>query len=523
MAYLVLARKYRSATFEEVVGQEPIARTLSAAIAAGRIAQAYLFTGTRGVGKTTMARILAKALNCLSAEAPTATPCGKCDACQAIARGEDMDVLEIDGASNRGIDDIRSLRASAGLHPARCRYRIYYIDEVHQVTRDAFNALLKTLEEPPPHLKFIFATTEPEKIPATILSRCQRYDFRNIPTRQIAGHLKNICQSEKVPAEEAALFRLARAGAGSMRDALSLLDQVLAACEKVSDEEVVRILGVLPEERVAEIVRSIAEKRSAGVLAELSAVLEAGVAPAALVAAVGDYFRNLMIASTCGATSDLIELPDTQRQTVGDLAAKFSTPALVQAVGILQKLAYTVRSSALARAMIEAAVVRLAEADKFVDPQSLLERLEGMGGAGVGGAPGKGGPGGGASAKKASGSPVGASAARAVGPAAVPSSPRYRAGAPGALPAPSAASPRPATKPTSAATAAAPRAESAAPAPDSRARTADQLKALSTAERQELQNDPTVRAALNLFGGEIVDMRKDLPPEEDTGNGAGGS
>ena len=223
MGYLVLARKYRSATFEEVVGQDPIARTLTNAITSGRIAHAYLFAGTRGVGKTTMARILAKALNCLDADAPTPTPCNQCDACRSIARGDDMDVIEIDGASNRGIDEIRELRANAIFRPTRCRFKIYYIDEVHMLTREAFNALLKTLEEPPGHVKFIFATTEAEKMPATILSRCQRFDFRNISTRRIAEHLEAICKAEKVPADSDGLFRIARAGAGSMRDALSLL------------------------------------------------------------------------------------------------------------------------------------------------------------------------------------------------------------------------------------------------------------------------------------------------------------
>jgi len=244
MAYLVLARKYRSATFGEVVGQEAICQTLVNAIKTGRVAHAYLFTGTRGVGKTTMARILAKALNCLSAEGPTPDPCNECDACAAISRGDDVDVVEIDGASNRGIDEIRELRANAIFHPARARYKVYYIDEVHMLTKEAFNALLKTLEEPPGHVKFIFATTQAEKVPATILSRCQRFDFRNIPTRLIAEHLNRICRAENVEADDDAMFRIARAGAGSIRDALSLLDQLLAAGGgRISGQEVIRGIG----------------------------------------------------------------------------------------------------------------------------------------------------------------------------------------------------------------------------------------------------------------------------------------
>jgi len=192
MAYTVLARRYRSMTFDEVVGQEPIARTLKHAIEQNRVAHAYLFCGTRGVGKTTMARILARALNCQ--EGPTPEPCGKCDICQSVHRGDDIDVLEIDGASNNLVEDVRILRDNAHFRPARARFKIYYIDEVHMLSKNAFNALLKTLEEPPEHVKFIFSTTEPERLPATILSRCQRFDFRAVPTERIAEHLAGICK-----------------------------------------------------------------------------------------------------------------------------------------------------------------------------------------------------------------------------------------------------------------------------------------------------------------------------------------
>lgn len=377
--YLVLARKYRSSTFDEVVGQEPIAQTLKNAISTGRIAHAYLFTGTRGVGKTTMARILAKALNCLSSETATIQPCNKCDACQAIGRGEDVDVIEIDGASNRGIDEIRELRANAIFRPSRSRYKIYYIDEVHMLTKEAFNALLKTLEEPPSHVKFIFATTETEKVPATILSRCQRYDFRNIPTRDIAGHLSALCKSEGVHADEDALLRVARAGAGSMRDALSLLDQLIAAGGgKISDDDVVRVLGTPNEERTLAIAKAIAEGDAAGALKGLDDVLAGGVSLASAVAALGDTFRNMMVVATCGPRSELLELPESQLQAVAELAKKFSLPALVHAVGILQTVWRNLRMSSVGRALAEAALVRLAAADKFVDPQSLLERLEAL-------------------------------------------------------------------------------------------------------------------------------------------------
>jgi len=474
--YLVLARKYRSSTFEEVVGQEVISQTLVNAIKTGRIHHAYLFTGTRGVGKTTMARILAKALNCLSSDAPTPEPCGTCDACVSIARGDDVDVLEIDGASNRGIDEIRELRANAIFHPARCRYKVYYIDEVHQITRDAFNALLKTLEEPPAHVKFIFATTEADKVPATILSRCQRFDFRNIPTRQIAEHLQRICKAEEVRADEDALFRIARAAAGSMRDGLSLLDQMLVSGTKVTDADVVGVLGTPSDERMLAMAEAIANGSAAAALGELDGVLAAGVSLPTVPAALGDVFRNLMIVSVCGADSELIELPEQQRKTVGELAGRFTTPVLVQAVGICQAVTRDMRGSSVARALVEAALVRLADAEKFVDPASLIERLEALsGGAAAGGQkkkpialrePGAGRPG----AEAAGGGGAGRRGPQAGG---------------------------------------APRGAAAGEADDNGASgvAAARLATLSTAERNALAKDPSVKVATDLFGGEVVDMR----------------
>ena len=285
----------------------------------------------------------------------------------------------MDGASNRGIDEIRELRANSIFRPARARYKIYYIDEVHQVTKDAFNALLKTLEEPPEHVKFIFATTEADKVPATILSRCQRFDFRNIPTRDIAAHLKSLCKSESVTADDDALFRIARAAAGSMRDALSLLDQLLAASAgKVSDAEVVRVLGTPGDELTLSVAAAVAAGDVPAALKNLDTVLESGVTLPSAVASLGETFRNMMIASVCGSASDLIELPEPQRAAIGELTKKFTLPALVQAVTILQTLLRNIRSSSVARPLAEAAVVRLAAADKFVDPQSLLARIESL-------------------------------------------------------------------------------------------------------------------------------------------------
>ena len=473
--YLVLARKYRSTTFDEVVGQEAIVQTLRNAITSGRIAHAYLFSGTRGVGKTTMARILAKALNCLSADGPTVDPCNTCEACVAIARGDDMDVIEIDGASNRGIEEIRQLRANAVIHPARCRYKVYYIDEVHMLTREAFNALLKTLEEPPPHVKFIFATTEPGKIPATILSRCQRYDFRNIPTRRIAEHLAALCKAEGASAENDALFRIARAASGSMRDALSLLDQLLASGSAVTDREVVDVLGTPADERTFEIAHAVADGSSASALTELAAVLDSGVTLTSAAEAMNDVFRNMMLAATCGGDSELIELPDQQRKAIGELSARFSVPTLVQAVGILQAAGRNMRGSSVSRALLEAALVRLAEADKFVDASSLIDRIEALSG--------------GSGQKK---KPAPAARPDAVARPDVTASP--------------AAALRPAHS-------------AAAPPP---AHTADEpgvphLMPISTAETEEIRKDPAVQSVVGLFDGNVVDVRKDLsiPTDDD--------
>src|SRR5882724_5833428 len=279
MSYTVLARKYRSRTFDEVVGQNHIAQTLKRAIETDRIAHAYLFTGTRGTGKTSMARILAKALNCEKYPKPTPTPCLECNSCVAIARGDDMDVIEIDAASNTQVDKTREVILDhAQYRPARSRFKIYIIDEVHMLSKASFNALLKTLEEPPEHVKFILATTEPEKILPTIISRCQRYDFRNIPTREIAGHLKEICTKEKIKADEDALLLVAKAGAGSMRDALSLLDRLLSAGEKhLTSERVEQLLGLPKTQILFEFADAIGTGDVKATLSQADAIVTGGL------------------------------------------------------------------------------------------------------------------------------------------------------------------------------------------------------------------------------------------------------
>src|SRR4051812_41120883 len=265
-AYTVLARRYRSQTFDELVGQEAVAQTLKNAILANHVAHAFLFTGTRGVGKTSSARILAKALNCPQKE-PDGNPCGVCNTCKAIARGEDMDVIEIDGASNNSVDQIRELRQSAGIRPSRSPFKIYYIDEVHMLSTGAFNALLKTLEEPPEHVKFFFATTEPNKIPITVLSRCQRYDFAGIAPEEIVATLESICRREGIEAEPDALRAVARRATGSMRDAQSLLEQLLSSAgPRLTVERVHALLGTASDERLFDLIDALADHDAAAAL-----------------------------------------------------------------------------------------------------------------------------------------------------------------------------------------------------------------------------------------------------------------
>ena len=275
MSYIVFARKWRPKTFDDVVGQEHITNTLKKAIEKNRVAHAYIFSGTRGVGKTTTARILARALNC--EKGPTPEPCGECTNCKNILSGSSFDVLEIDGASNNGVDDIRELRDNIGYSSMGGNNRIFVIDEVHMLTKSAFNALLKTLEEPPKNVIFIFATTEPQKIPATIHSRCQRYDFRRISVEQVLGRLVHICESEKIAFEKSALTLVARKAEGSMRDALSLLDQVYSFCqENITEKEVRTVLGLVETEVYERIMDSISSKDPAPALKTVQDILYQG-------------------------------------------------------------------------------------------------------------------------------------------------------------------------------------------------------------------------------------------------------
>jgi len=375
MSYTVLARKYRSANFDELVGQEHVAQTLKRAIESGRIAHAYLFCGTRGTGKTSTARILAKALNCQKVDAPTTTPCGKCDSCLAIARGDDLDVIEIDAASNTGVDNVREIMENARYRPARSRFKVYIIDEVHMLSKSAFNALLKTLEEPPSHVKFILATTEPEKVLPTILSRCQRYDFRSISSREIAAHLKEISKKEKISADEDALALVAKAGAGSMRDALSLLDRLLSAGEKkLTAKDVEQMLGLPRAQLIFDIVDSLGAADVKQTLERADAIVSSGLSPDGFISALSDHLRNLLIALTCGKDSGLLDIPGIPESDLQAQAAKFDSATLAQDIAILEDLRRNMRQNQTGRAMLDATLVRLALAKQFSSISDVLSR-----------------------------------------------------------------------------------------------------------------------------------------------------
>ncbi|MGI9114368.1 MAG: DNA polymerase III subunit gamma/tau [Chthoniobacterales bacterium] len=296
MSYEVFARKYRPQTFNDLVGQGHVSRTLKNAVEQNRLAHAYLFVGPRGTGKTSTARILSKALNCANAPRPTVTPCGVCDNCREIAGGNSLDVLEIDGASNNGVEQVRELRDNVRYAPAKSRFKIYIIDEVHMLTQAAFNALLKTLEEPPPHVKFIFATTEPQKVLATILSRCQRFDLHRIPTNLIAQHLHLIAQKEKLTLAAAAAHAIARGAEGGMRDAESMLDQLVAFCgDTIAEADVLDVFGFTSEARVAEFIGKILGGETAEALKVLHEQCEAGKDMMKLMSDTITYLRDLLV------------------------------------------------------------------------------------------------------------------------------------------------------------------------------------------------------------------------------------
>jgi DNA polymerase-3 subunit gamma/tau len=379
MSYQVIARKYRPQIFDEVIGQRLITDTLKNAIQTDRVAHGYIFSGARGVGKTSTARILAKALNCV--KGPTTTPCGECDSCREIAASNSVDVLEIDAASNRGIDEIRQLRDTVRYLPARDRYKVFIIDEVHMLTTEAFNALLKTLEEPPPRSLFILATTEPHKLPATIQSRCQHFSFRLLDYQEIFSQLERIAKAEKISADEGALSALAQAAEGSLRDGLSLLDQVIAACGEHLDESRVRkLLGVVPSQTLKEMLEAINAADSARVLEQVARLASEGYELGHFAGEFTRFVRNLMIAKSCGAESKLVQVPQEERKMLAELSALFGEEDLARFFQVLLRTESELRYSLEPRFHLELALVKLVHTRKLAPLESVLAALGGPGG-----------------------------------------------------------------------------------------------------------------------------------------------
>lgn len=373
--YVVVARRYRPQTFDELIGQQHVSQALSRAIASDRVGHAYLFTGARGVGKTSAARILAKALNC--AEGTSPTPCNQCEICSSVSSGDDIDVLEIDGASNRGIDEIRQLRQNVAVRPSRARFKIYIIDEVHMLTKEAFNALLKTLEEPPEHVKFIFATTEPNKIPVTILSRCQRYDFAGIETGAIQDRLEQIAAAEGVVVEPDALQILAMRAAGSMRDSQSLLEQLLSTgSQSISATDVTSMLGIAPATRLSELALSLVRRNAADGLRQLDESIHEGADVSQLIDQLLGYFRDVMTQSVgCDPSQMLYALP-CQQQEVAEAAKTLGIETLLAMIQVLDQTAARMRVSTHTRTLIEMAIVRICSLENLDNLAALIDQLK---------------------------------------------------------------------------------------------------------------------------------------------------
>ena len=362
MAYTVLARRYRSQDFDAVVGQEAVARTLRNAIETDRVAHAYLFCGTRGVGKTSMARIFAKALNGGSQQVD-----------DLIMQGKDTDTIEIDAASNTGVDDVRELIANSAYRPLRGKLKIYIIDEVHMLSNNAFNALLKTMEEPPEHVKFILCTTDAHKVPATISSRCQRFDFRAIPTNLIAEHLREVVKKEGLTAEPELIHAVAKAGNGSMRDALSLMDRLMASgTKKLTVKLLEELLGLPDRVLIGNLIDACADADAAKALTTADAVIARGVSIDQLLDALLERFRDLMILCACGNATTLVDLSDEARAEESARATRFDAAGLVHMIALCESIQQGVKRSSSPRALLDALCVRLAMAEKLADVTAVI-------------------------------------------------------------------------------------------------------------------------------------------------------
>jgi DNA polymerase-3 subunit gamma/tau len=372
--YQVLARKWRPQQFDDVVGQEHVTTTLKNAVEQNRLAHAYLFVGPRGIGKTSTVRVFAKALNCV--KGPTATPCDECDNCKEIIEGRSLDVLEIDGASNNGVEQVRELRDTVRYAPARSRFKIYIIDEVHMLTTQAFNALLKTLEEPPAHVKFFFATTEPQKVLPTILSRCQRFDLRRIPANLIVKHLKDIAKKEKVAIDDAALAAIARGAEGGLRDAESALDQLIAFCgNKIAEADVLSVFGLVAHDRIAALTDAIIDGETIKALKVLKELDEIGKDLQRLAADLLDHYRNLLVVTLGEEGIASLQLPDTELGLLKAQAKRTDSDAVLRIIDALAAAEGRLRYALSKRVFFEIALVKAVKARDMTGIDGVLKKL----------------------------------------------------------------------------------------------------------------------------------------------------
>jgi DNA polymerase-3 subunit gamma/tau len=373
MSYQVLARKYRPQKFSDVIGQEHVTRTLQNAIAQERIAHGYIFSGHRGIGKTTVARILAMALNCRSSQKPVAEPCGICDSCTEIRAGNAVDVIEIDAATNRGIDEIRELREAARYRPARDRFKIYILDEAHQITDAAFNALLKTLEEPPAHVIFMMATTQPEDIPQTIRSRCQHFSFRAVKFEDIMGQLRDIVTKEKIPADDDALALLAEAGDGSLRDALSILDQAIASTsDHLTLDSVRSLIGSAPAASLETVMQAVAESSSDKILVLIDELIGEGHSPTHFARQLLRFLRNVTVAKIAGKDSALLQISSDERARVNRIADLFTEEDLTRHLQIMLRTHGELGYRQEQRFHLELGLLKMAHAQRLLPIEQLL-------------------------------------------------------------------------------------------------------------------------------------------------------